>query len=247
MRSLNELALFAGVGGGILGGKLIGWNTCCAVELDAFREGILLTRQNESLLPIFPIWDDVSTFDGYPWRRIAQVVSGGFPCPDVAAGGPGTGIFGARSGLVFEMLRIIDEVRPAIGLFENSPHLTLRGLEYILFHLAKMGYDAKWGVLGANQAGASHGRKRLWIVASDPDQNGQEGRDHRNDDAGGEEANRISALLASSPFPKSIDDIPAPHIFGAGDGLANWLDAVSACGDGQVPAVVRLAWELLKP
>ncbi len=244
---MNELALFAGAGGGILGGKLNGWNTCCAVEIDAFREGILLTRQNEGFLPIFPIWDDVSTFDGTAWRGIAQVVSGGFPCPDIAAGGPGTGIFGTRSGLAFEMLRIIGEVRPAIGLFENSPHLTLRGLEHILFHLAKMGYDAKWGVLGANQAGASHGRKRLWLVASDPNQNGQEGGNDRHDDAGRAEAVSIPSLLAPSPFPKSIDDIPAPHVFGTGDGLANWLDAVSALGDGQVPAVVRLAWETLKP
>lgn len=245
---MNELALFAGVGGGILGGRLIGWNTCCAVEIDAFREGILLTRQNEGFLPIFPIWDDVSTFDGYPWRGIAKVVSGGFPCPDIAAGGPGTGIFGTRSGLAFEMLRIIGEVRPAIGLFENSPLLTRRGLEHILFHLAKMGYDAKWGVLGANQAGASHGRKRLWIVASDSHQNGQErGNDGHDDAAGRKEAVSSPSLLAASPFPKSIDDIPTPHVFGTGDGLANWLDAVSACGDGQVPAVVELAWKTLKP
>ena len=65
---MNELALFAGAGGGILGGKLLGWRTVCAVELDAYCRRVLLARQRDGFLPRFPIWDNVTTFDGKPWR-----------------------------------------------------------------------------------------------------------------------------------------------------------------------------------
>ena len=64
---LNELALFAGAGGGILGGHLLGWRTVCAVEWDAYAASVLVARQNDKTLEPFPIWDDVQTFDGRPW------------------------------------------------------------------------------------------------------------------------------------------------------------------------------------
>jgi hypothetical protein len=63
---MNELALFAGAGGGILGGHLLGWRTVCAVEYNAFARSVLLARQNDGTFPPFPIWDDVRTFDGRP-------------------------------------------------------------------------------------------------------------------------------------------------------------------------------------
>jgi len=75
---VNELALFAGAGGGILGGHLLGWRTVCAVEWEQYPASVLCARQNDKILPPFPIWDDVQTFDGRPWRGIVQVVSGGF-------------------------------------------------------------------------------------------------------------------------------------------------------------------------
>ena len=75
-QSLNELALFAGAGGGILGGKLLGWRTVCAVEWEPYPASVLCARQNDGFLPPFPIWDDIQTFDGKPWRGIVDVVSG---------------------------------------------------------------------------------------------------------------------------------------------------------------------------
>ena len=86
---MNELALFAGAGGGILGGKLLGWRTVCAVEWEPYPASVLCARQNDGILPPFPIWDDIQTFDGKPWRGIAEVVSGGFPCQDISAAGGG--------------------------------------------------------------------------------------------------------------------------------------------------------------
>lgn len=162
---MNELALFAGAGGGILAGKLLGWRTVCAVEINAYAASVLLARQNDGLLPPFPIWDDVCTFDGTQWRGIVDVVSGGFPCQDISAAGKGAGITGARSGLWKEFARIIREVRPKFVFVENSPVLTSRGLNVVLGDLAAMGFDAEWGVLGAADVGAPHKRDRIWLVA----------------------------------------------------------------------------------
>ena len=81
---MNELALFAGAGGGILGGKLLGWRTVCAVEIEPYPRNVLIARQDDGSLEPFPIWDDVRTFDGKPWRGIIDLVSGGFPCQDIS-------------------------------------------------------------------------------------------------------------------------------------------------------------------
>ena len=163
---MNELALFAGAGGGILGGHLLGWRTVCAVEWEPYPASVLCARQNDGLLPPFPIWDDVQTFDGRPWKGIVDVVSGGFPCQDIStAKGKGDGLDGEQSGLWREMARIIHEVRPRFVFVENSPALTSRGLGRVLGDLAEMGFDARWGVLGAADVGAPHQRDRIWIVA----------------------------------------------------------------------------------
>jgi len=167
---LNELALFAGAGGGILGGHLLGWRTVCAVEWESYPASVLLARQNDGILPPFPIWDDVQTFDGNPWRGIVDVVSGGFPCQDISAAGKGGGIESERSGMWKEMARVICEVRPQYAFIENSPMLTTRGLGTVLADLAKMGFDAEWGVLSAADVGANHLRERIWIVAKSTEQ-----------------------------------------------------------------------------
>lgn len=153
-QGLRELALFAGAGGGILGGHLLGWRTVCAVEWADYPRRVLLARQRDGMLSRFPIWDDVQTFDGNPWRGRVDVVSGGFPCQDISAAGKGAGIDGARSGMWFHMARIVREVRSRFVFVENSPMLTSRGLGRVLGDLAEMGYDAEWCVLGADDCGA---------------------------------------------------------------------------------------------
>ncbi|UIN53573.1 DNA cytosine methyltransferase [Pseudomonas kribbensis] len=163
---MNELALFAGSGGGILGGHLLGWRTVCAVERDAYSAQVLAQRQNDGALPTFPIWSDVCSFDGKPWRGLVDVVSGGFPCQDISAAGSGAGIDGARSGLWREMARIIGEVRPELVYLENSPLLVGRGLALVLSDLAEMGYDAQWCIVSASDVGAPHQRDRIWLVAN---------------------------------------------------------------------------------
>ncbi len=162
---MNELALFAGAGGGILGGQLLGWRTVCAVERDAYASAVLAQRQNDGHLDFFPIWSDVTTFDGRPWRGVVDVVSGGFPCQDISCAGKGEGITGSRSGLWKEFKRIVCQVRPTVVWVENSPILTSRGIDVVLGDLASMGLHAEWGVLSAEEVGARHKRERIWILA----------------------------------------------------------------------------------
>ena len=163
---LRELALFAGAGGGILGGKLLGFRTICAVEYNAYARSVLLARQNDGALSPFPIWDDVRTFDGTKWRGLVDVVSGGFPCQDISIAGKQAGLDGKRSGLWFEMSRIIGEVRPKYAFVENSPMLINNGLDRVLEDFTEMGYDCKWGIVSAASVGACHERKRVWIRAT---------------------------------------------------------------------------------
>lgn len=162
---MRELALFAGAGGGILGGLLLGWRTVCAVELDEFCRNVLVQRQNDRSLAPFPIWGDVCTFDGKPWRGHVDVISGGFPCQGISAAGTRKGLDDPRSGLWREFARIIGDVQAPWAFIENSPHLRTRGLVTVLKDLDRLGYDAAWGVLGASDVGAPHVRKRMWIVA----------------------------------------------------------------------------------
>ena len=162
---MRELALFAGAGGGIRGGKMLGWRTVCAVEIEKYPRNVLLQRQRDGILDNFPIWDDVRTFDGNTWRGKVDVISGGFPCQDISSAGRGLGIErGERSGLWREYARIIREVRPRYCFVENSPMLASRGLGIVLGDLAALGYDAAWKVLSAGDCGAPHERARMWIV-----------------------------------------------------------------------------------
>ena len=178
---MRELALFAGAGGGILGGKMLGWRTVCAVEIEKYPRSVLLQRQRDGILKPFPIWDDVRTFDGKPWRGKVDVISGGFPCQDISSAGKGLGIErGERSCLWREYARIICEVRPRYCFVENSPMLTVRGLGIVLGDLAERGYDAAWKVLSADDCGAPHERARMWVVAKDTNSE-IERRDRRDD------------------------------------------------------------------
>ena len=163
---MNELHLFAGAGGGILGGQLLGNRCVCAVEREPYAQAVLVARQNDGTFQPFPIWNDVCTFDGNPWRGVVDVVCGGFPCQDISVAGNGAGLDGERSGLWSEMARIIGEVQPRYAFIENSPALVTRGLDRVLSDLAALGFDARWGVVSAADVGAFHKRERIWILAN---------------------------------------------------------------------------------
>jgi DNA (cytosine-5)-methyltransferase 1 len=238
--SVNELALFAGAGGGILGGHLLGWRTVCAVEIEDYPRRVLLQRQADGILPRFPIWDDVCTFDGRPWRGKVDIVSGGFPCQDISSAGKGEGITGERSGLWKEMARIIGEVRPKYAFVENSPMLTSRGLGVVLGDLAEMGFNAEWGVIGAHNAGAPHKRDRIWILAYT-----NQAQFQGESIPGGIHKEHANIVRPGAWWETDPADAPESGLGRVADGVANWMDRLAGIGNGQVPAVVKLAWNTI--
>ena len=231
---MNELHLFAGAGGGILGGMLLGHTTVCAVEIEPYCRKVLLQRQRDGILPKFPIWDDVTTFDGKPWRGKVDVVCGGFPCQDISCAGKGKGLSGERSGLWGEFARIIGEIRPRYAFVENSPMLTLRGLDRVLGDLAEMGYNARWGVLGCDRVGGLHRRARMWVVA---DANLRR-RTRRE-----ETAKRVQGL--ATLVDGQCRGVDKCLLFGVSDDVANRMDRLHAAGNGQVPSVAATAFRIL--
>ena len=235
---MRELHLFAGGGGGILGGMLLGHTPVCAVEIEQYCRKILLQRQRDGILPRFPIWDDVKTFDGTPWRGCVDVVCGGFPCQDISSAGKKAGISGPQSGLWKEFKRIIREVRPPFVFVENSPNLKGRGLDIVLGDLAELGYDAEWCVLGAKHVGANHKRSRIWILA-----HAKWDKQSWTESCDGE-TRRMGWL--KQPVETDTDwETILSNVRGNGHGLADRLDRTDAIRNGQVPGVVKLAWQTL--
>jgi len=242
---MNELALFSGAGGGILAGQLLGHRTVCAVEWSEYPALALIQRQNDGLLPKFPIWDDVQTFDGKPWRGIVDVVSGGFPCQDISSAGTGEGVNGSRSGMWYHMARIISEVRPQYVFIENSPNLTRLGLNIVLSNLAEMGYDAEWGCISGKDLGAPCVRERLWIVAAKPVKNRldevykiQKSECFKSDLW---DTRRFNSLLDGCKLwndTQSGGDI-------LGDGLSSWVGESESLGNAQIPIVAATAFRVL--
>ncbi len=238
---MNELALFAGAGGGILGGKLLGWRTVCAVEWEPYAAGVLAARQNDKVLEPFPIWDDVQTFDGHPWRGIVDVVSGGFPCQDISSAGKGAGIDGERSSMWKHMARVVCEARPEWVFVENSPMLVSRGLGTVLRDLAEIGFDAAWTVLSAAQVGAPHIRERIWICAHSNSVGwGRRGEEFRE----GNNLFQSSGLVGKhGPWTETAEQ--KARILGMDDGVAAGVERLKATGNGQVPRVAAAAFAIL--
>ena len=135
------------------------------------------------------------------------------------------------------MARIIGEVEPTYAFIENSPLLRIRGLGVVLQDLAKMGYDAAWGVLGAADVGANHQRDRMWIVA-------------KSTNANASQLQRRSIPIRVHPENTYVSNSRwwevEPNVGRVADGMANRVDRLKAIGNGQVPICAATAFKQLK-
>ena len=246
-QQFRELSLFTGAGGGLLAGELLGWRCVCAVEVNPYAREVLLSRQRDGSLGRFAIWDDIKTFQGKPWKGRVDVVSGGFPCTDISTANPKKkGLEGEKSGLWKEMSRVICEVEPEWVFVENVPSLVVRGINRVLWDLAKMGYDARWGVLGSEEVGIPMQRKRMWIVAS---------RNKRRFLRKGLSWETIWETLAGiartdMQIPRPSDPVSANWANNAlgirgTNGMANRVERIVAIGNGQTPKLAAVAFSVL--
>jgi DNA (cytosine-5)-methyltransferase 1 len=161
---LRVLSLFAGIGGFDLGLERAGMEVVGQVEIDSYCNEILTKHW-----PNVPRFGDIRTVGAADVQRECggiDLICGGFPCQDISAAGKGAGLTGERSGLWFEMYRIISELLPEWLLIENVPALRTRGADVVTACLEGQGYAVWPLVVGAWAVGAPHKRDRVWIVAN---------------------------------------------------------------------------------
>ena len=166
----TELSLFTGYAGFTLGLRLAGINarTVCYVEQDPYCQSVIQTHIRNGHLNDAPIWDDIRTFDGRPWRG-TDLITAGFPCQPHSTAGQRKGASDDRN-LWPDTLRVISEVEPRYVLLENVPGINVGDdgrSAYggtVVGQLSELGYDAEWGTYSALEAGAPHHRRRWWLL-----------------------------------------------------------------------------------
>lgn len=166
---MNGLALCAGVAGLDIGISLAepDYRAVCYVEREAYAAAVLVTRMADGCLAPAPVWDDLESFDGRPWRGKIQVITSGFPCQPFSCAGKRRGLADER-WLWPHIERIIRQVRPQIVFLENVPQIRNQALGLILSSLAALGFDAEWDLFSAAGSGAPHLRRRFFLLAAQP-------------------------------------------------------------------------------
>lgn len=164
--TLNVLSLCSGIGGLDLAVRRVitSTRTVCYVEREAFACAVLAQAMGRGTLDSAPIWSDVATFDGRPWRAVVDIVIGGYPCQPFSQAGTRRGQVDPRH-IWPHCARILRETDAPLAFFENvSGHLSLGGRE-VIKELQGMGYEVASLLCRASDVGAPHRRERLFILA----------------------------------------------------------------------------------
>ena len=165
----NLLSLCSGGGGLELGIGLVvpGSRTVCFVEREAYACAVLAARMAEGTLHEAPVWSDLRTFDGSKWRGLVDIVAAGFPCQPFSCAGRQLGEKDPRH-LWPEVARIIGECDPHFVFLENVPNLVNLGFRQVRRDLRGLGYMVEAGLFSAAEVGATHLRKRIFVLAAKP-------------------------------------------------------------------------------
>lgn len=235
--TINVLSLCSGVGGLDLGVELATGGAArvvCHVEREAFAAAILAARMEDETVARAPVWSDLRTFDGRPWRGVVDCVIGGYPCQPFSFAGKRGGENDPRH-LWPEVARIVEEVQPGIVFFENvGGHLSL-GFDDVSRDLYRLGYRVTAGLFTAAEVGAPHRRERLFILGvADGSRGGcgelrpASGRDGRAEQDGGDVAHPIGERGRGGDQRRDAADVDAPDgtslpVFPPGPGArAEW-------------------------
>jgi len=166
---IRELSLFTGYSGISLGVKLAGINTrtVAYVEWEKYPQDIIKARIRDGFLDDAPLFGDISTFRGEQFRGLVDLITGGFPCQPHSVAGARRSSEDSRNKWP-DTLRVIREVAPRYVLLENVAGLLSSSVDertpayggVVVGQLTEIGYDCFWEVVGADDAGAPHRRKR---------------------------------------------------------------------------------------
>lgn len=242
---MNELSLFTGAGGGVLGTHhLLGWKTCGYVEWNQYCQKVIAARIADGYLTDAPIFTDVREFvqsgAAEQYRGIADVVSAGFPCQPFSVAGKQAGADDERNmwPATRDVIRI---VQPDYLLLENVTGLLATGYAgTVIADLASMGYVGRNGCISAGSTGADHKRERVWFAAHSV-RLGQQGPGERKQpiyptpDAYREASGLIDAVRQGA----------LPYVCGSHHGSSSGVDRLTALGNMQVPVVAARSWQEL--
>lgn len=258
--TLRLLDTFSGIGGFSYAAERIvgGYETVAFVEREPFCQSVLRKHW-----PTVPIHNDICKFQ--PERYSADVVCGGFPCQDISLAGKQAGIKeGTRSGLFYELIRIIRMVEPRYIVLENVAAITTNGLDTVLGELAEAGFDAEWACIPASAVGACHQRDRWWLVAYAKGTRTWEHQPHSRGQRDGEglladwhpdqeisiTSNTSSARLQRQKHsewritqqlcPDWRRYLSEPVLRRGDDGLSSQVDRIKALGNAVVPQVAAI-------
>lgn len=244
---MRELSLFSGAGGGLLGTKLLGWETIGYVEFNDYCQRVLKQRILDGIFDKAPIFSDIRVFisEGYAesYKGMVDVITAGFPCQPFSVAGKGLGVDDPRN--MWQSTKdCISIIQPEYCFLENVPGLLAHGyIRRIFGDLAEMGYDAKWGTFPASAFGYGHERERFFIIAYS--------HEYRLEMFS--KQCRKAEKVYNPPSNSSPSYFTAKRVYGLpdcksirrGDGVANRSHRVKAAGNGQCSTVVEKAWKIL--
>ena len=257
---MNELSLFSGACGGVLGTKyFLGWKTIGYVEINDFCQRLIAQRIKDGLLDNAPIFTDIRAFvdSGCAelYRGVVDVVSAGVPCQPASLCGKRMGGNDDR-WLWPETIRALDIVRPRRGLLlENPPGiLSVRDssgrplLGRILRELAKVGLHPQWDGIPSSALGGYDERDRIWFVADDQGVNGFEHDllETRGKWRASLQSRRLHSMALAERGQQANQRLRCePRLDRLVRRTSGAVDRLKASGNIQRPIVAATAWKLL--
>jgi DNA-cytosine methyltransferase len=155
---MDTLSFFSGICGLELGiPEYI--NIKCHCDIDNYCKYIINKK-----FPNIDFHDNIRTFPKEKYNNI-NLIMGGFPCQDISNAGKGKGLSGKRSGLFWDLLKIIEYYKPEFVYLENVSNLRNKGLDKVVTSLGELGYDTKWCIIEAVNTGALHKRARTFMLS----------------------------------------------------------------------------------
>lgn len=230
---LYGLDLFTGIGG--LSIALEAWVKPVAYcERDLYAISVLFERMRTQDFPLAPICTDVRELRGEDLGKI-DIIFGGFPCQDLSVAGNGVGLGGERSGLYWEVHRLVKEIQPPFVFLENVPAIRTRGLKEVVGSLAEIGYDCRWTSVSAAAVGAPHRRERWFLLA------------HTNGNNLREQSRRRSreSWKEAVKFECNVWWEVEPDVGRVVDGLPFRVERTKCLGNAVVPVQAKTAFERL--
>ena len=223
---IKEFHLFAGIGGGIYGGELLGHQCCAGVEIMPYAQSVLKQRQKDGWMPKFPIYGDICALNGEEFKGQFDILCGGFPCQAFSTAAHGKNI--KEKNLWGEMLRFVQESEAPVVFAEN---VVLRAIEKAKNDLEQVGYKVARCRLSCSDLGADHQRNRFWLLAVKDEKVMERIAEHLNS----------LPLFKGNFWTKSITEIGGE----VSNGHAERRKQLLGIGNAQSPFVVASAFRIL--